>query len=540
MSLSRLAVACILSGVAALSCSRSCSSPEPEPARLVAELADAESLGLYADWNDLPVLGGGHREKQSSADRERGAVPEIPLWDHGNRDMNNFVCRSEDADAPPSGVPFVYDMERCPEPYVHGVVLARFEGPGRLARLWLTAASFRGAPPDREQLRIWIDDTPTPSVDVLLREVMDGTAGEMFAPPFGSGNTRRMAWYYPLVFAKKLIVALDRLGEDDLYFHQTDVVLDDGPRERRASPTRLPVRDTAVGTLRGRAPDTGSAQRKRLQLAGGERASAFALSGPATIEKTVLRVARAQLATLSDLVLEVRWDGDAAPAIALPIAELFGAFDAPPDPAGRVLGSRSDGDRIELWLRLPMPFSSASVWTLENRGNAAASVEIELAVRPGVPKRGFGHLSAERHDTTEPQAAAHPIASMNGRGRLVGACVALSGHGLLEQGGRHGNPMQFLEGDEKLRLDGRALLSGTGTEDYFDSSFFFDDGPRATPFAQVWGIGATPPGGKVSACRWHVLGDTIDFAKSLDLALEIGPGVPELLDRYRSVAFLYR
>jgi hypothetical protein len=33
----------------------------------------------------------------------------------------------------------------------------------------------------------------------------------------------------------------------------------------------------------------------------------------------------------------------------------------------------------------------------------------------------------------------------------------------------------------------------------------------------------------VSACRFHILGDTIDFAESANLALEIGPGLPETL-----------
>lgn len=34
-----------------------------------------------------------------------------------------------------------------------------------------------------------------------------------------------------------------------------------------------------------------------------------------------------------------------------------------------------------------------------------------------------------------------------------------------------------------------------------------------------------------------MLGDTIDFASSFEVALEIGPGVPDALDRFLTVAY---
>jgi hypothetical protein len=119
----------------------------------------------------------------------------------------------------------------------------------------------------------------------------------------------------------------------------------------------------------------------------------------------------------------------------------------------------------------------------------------------------------------------------------------MRGHGLVERG-RAGHPFHFLEGDELGVIDGERVLAGTGTEDYFDGAFYFEDGAAGTPFAQVWDItprlGASPAQGRVSACRWHVAGDEIDFRRSLDLKLEIGPGVADVLDEYRSVTFLYR
>jgi hypothetical protein len=113
----------------------------------------------------------------------------------------------------------------------------------------------------------------------------------------------------------------------------------------------------------------------------------------------------------------------------------------------------------------------------------------------------------------------------------------MQGHG-LEPGNPHAGPLNFLEGDEWGLVDGRPALPGTGTEDYFNSSFYFADGLFATPFAQGQASILRERGIAV-CCRWHVLGDAIDFQSSLDLSLEIGPGQPSLLDRYRTVAFLY-
>jgi hypothetical protein len=109
--------------------------------------------------------------------------------------------------------------------------------------------------------------------------------------------------------------------------------------------------------------------------------------------------------------------------------------------------------------------------------------------------------------------------------------------------GSFSGPFNFLEGDPTIRIDGRDTVLGTGTEELFDGAFYFDEGPHAGPFSQAWGrtrVDAVPATGSVSACRWHAPPDTIDFHASISMDLEIGPGMPGLLDRYRSVAFVYR
>ena len=92
---------------------------------------------------------------------------------------------------------------------------------------------------------------------------------------------------------------------------------------------------------------------------------------------------------------------------------------------------------------------------------------------------------------------------------------------------------------ERFTLDGDRT-AGTGTEDYLDGAFYFFTGAFASPFAAAWGIASGGSQGQVTGCRWHLLSDVVEYESGLDLELEVGASAPDLLERYRSVAFVYR
>ncbi len=527
---------CLAAGLSGCNCN--CDGAGEAAAVLPAEVADEPSLARLADFGALPVFQSGRYLQQSSEDRRTGERQQIALWDNGNRDFNNFVCRGAQADAPPSKVPFVFDLPACPETYVEGLVLSRFEGSGRLSRLWLTAASIRRAAPDRELIRIYVDDEVTPRIEAPLAEMLAGK-NEIFGPPFGAQSARYLAWYYPLVFAKKLIVSLDRTASDDLYFHQTDVVLDEPPEPRQAAQARLSKRDDARNVS---LPPAESERKSELELRGGE-AQTIELEGPATIVSASLKVPQDRLAALLDVRLRVTWDDESEPAIDLPLADLYAAWDEPVERPSLALAAHIRKDEVELTLGLPMPFDSRARFVLESPAHLGSlPLVLGLGLVPRVPSQPWGHLSVQRSETVEAKTdSVHAILRARGPGRLAGVCADLRGHGMPE-GRKRGHPFHFLEGDETITIDSVQRAGGTGTEDYFNGAFYFEDGPRGTPYAQVWNISPKLPGGqaRVSTCRWHVLGDTIDFASSLEMSLEIGPGVPSVLDRFLTVAYLYR
>lgn len=513
--------------IVALLClfSRGHSEAGPVP-KVSVELADPRALERIV--SPISVLDGSSpREQQSSA--EQGTHDSIVrLLRNGNRDFNHWICASKHAELGFPLVPATFDRAECEESYVRGAVAARFTGSGEMVRFWMTALSMRFGRTNDEVLRVYVDDEPTPVVQATIASIADGSAGEVFAPPFGAGTSRYVSWRYPVVFAKKLIVAVDHLGMLDNYYHQTDVLWSERPRHR--APERLALRDVAKATLSAPGELDGTLLDEQ-RLLGPSSSQTFELAGSGTI--TSLAVLHPE--RLRDVRMVVEWDG--IRTIDLPLPELFAAaLDAP---IGESLGlAAHDG-----WtaLRLPMSFGDGAKITLTNNGESTADVAIRARGHRARVSRA--HLFVERHEAVAPAADPLPLLKVEGAGRWVGTCAMMEGHA-MSGFDLLADPLNCLEGDERVTIDGKLVIQGTGTEDYFDSAFYFLGGPRATPFAMSWGVTEDrtikPSRGRATACRFHVGNDTIEFKNTIESTLEIGNGDPSLLDRYRTVAFYYR
>ena len=500
----RVAIACLL---------LACGEREPAQCAPGEDLGDAEHLAALAGWAELPGLGDGTYVHHSSAELEPSDGA-ILLISGGNRDFNNFVCASADASKEePDLVPHVYELDACPEDYVQGFVMARFEGEGVLSRLWLALGSqATGGEAGDAVVRLYVDDDPQRVFEFPYAGMLDGSADPVFARPFGAEAVRHVAWYYPVAFDAKLVIAIDRLGPQEFVYHQASAVLEPigdrdcdlsevRPAELGPSPTGETSTHAAPGTI--------------------------ALQGPGTIQELVVRGAD------PDVVMTATFDGHAG--WSLPLGDLLSTRLAiPADERSAPLRARD----TEVALALPMPFAESAELTFGD----GPSFEVDLVVDPALPPEPWGHLEARAAQTVGPHNGRHPIVDITGRGRLAGLCMMLEGHDGGELGLFSG-PFNFLEGDPTIRLDGREIL-GTGTEEIFDGAFYFDEGPHAGPFSQSWGRtrddAAVPRTASVSACRWHAPLDALDFRESLSMDLEVGPSMPGLLDRYRSVAFVYR
>jgi hypothetical protein len=523
---------------------------DPNQVAFASETADADALNLLADWSRLPVFGTGQYQQLSSHDRGQNSATEaslFPVTAHGNRDMDNFICKSADADTGPGSsvvAPYQFDGAKCPETYLHGVLLARFEGSGRMTRLWLTGDALvaKNSAFSDEMLRIYVDDNPRALVQLPAQQVLTGAAGEIFTTPFGATSKSFIAWHYPITFSHKLAVVLDHLRGQ--YYFQVDAVLDALAQRRVAPRQRLGQRDAAHALLAGTSPSAAGASTlhsEQLALGAAEQRS-IAVDGPATIEELRLRVAKDKLSSLADVRISVRWDGAAQAAIDVPILDLFAASHAVSASSSLVLASLVDGDNESLSLRLPMPFQTRADWSIENTGSAALNLAVEWFGENKVPSSAYGHLNVQDNDVALPTTQLEQtVAQVSGRGRFVGVCADLAGHPDPALTALSTN-LDLLQGDFRATADGRRALDGTGTDDYADDAFYFHDSPHSTPFAQNWGRiddASTTPPGQVSFCRWQILGSEIDFQQDFKLVHEISQYDPAIVERHHTLAFLY-
>ena len=521
----------------------------PNHAAPTEELADAAALERLSDWRDLAVLGEPRRFVQQSS-RDRTTDDNTwPLSGHGNRDFNNFVCASKDTkQAADQITPFHFDLPECQEAYVRGAVIGRFEGSGQLVRTWIGMASLLSGPADEEILRIYVDDEPKPRVEVPLADALSGKAGEIFAPPFGAASTKRMAWYYPTAFHHKLIVSIDNLGAYDEYYYHCDVEFDAATATDLTDPlpvSRLAERDAAIDQLTNvfhpAGPTTTLQSVHKVQLAAGATEHEL-LAGPATIQELSVRVAAADLAALADVNVMVRWDAVQQPAIDMPLLQLFGGGRTVPDRSSLAISSFAEFGEQVLVLKLPMPFASLATWSFHNTGTAPIAFSLLIMGTTDVPDPRSGHLHVQQVETNGSGAALeYMAAAASGRGRLAGACIYVEGHSDLTAGIQT-NPMNLLEGDVRVKLDGVLAVDGTGTEEYADDVFYFTDAPHANAFSQAWGMvsDTLTTRGQASLCHWHVLGTELDFRSSLEMTIELGGAAnPSLVELHRTTAYLY-
>ena len=94
--------------------------------------------------------------------------------------------------------------------------------------------------------------------------------------------------------------------------------------------------------------------------------------------------------------------------------------------------------------------------------------------------------------------APHLILAARGRGALVG--VSLNAQSYAKN-------LAFLEGDEIYTVDGERRGKGTGTEDYFNSGWYLDEGTYAGPYTGL--IVKDDTLGRVAAGRRERPGDSL-------------------------------
>lgn len=189
-----------------------------------------------------------------------------------------------------------------------------------------------------------------------------------------------------------------------------------------------------------------------------------------------------------------------------------------------------------------MLFGRSARWTLENGTPRPLRVAWKtLMVRRRFDPQQEGYFHAQWSQSVTQKGLPLVWAKIRGqRGHFVGIVQSMSGP----------ESLHYLEGDEQFRVDAQPWgastvastvigpWNGTGTEDTFNSGWYFYPGTNALPLNGLLAKDEAEDRSRIDAYRWFLL-DAPVFQSSLDAQLEHGGVNDEPNLYYSGVAYWY-
>jgi hypothetical protein len=240
---------------------------------------------------------------------------------------------------------------------------------------------------------------------------------------------------------------------------------------------------------------------------------------------------------LAGVRLQVNIDG--VKRVDAPIGEFFGSGLGENPVRSLFFAMDPDGWYSAWW---PMPYAGRATVTLTNTSQYKVTGMAEVTAARDTRKADdlvtgkSGYFTAISHRAEPVMGQDWTIANTTGRGKFVGVSQTMEG---LQP---DGNTRGYLEGDERVYVDGERTpaIHGTGTEDYYESGWYFNQGTYSTPFHGNSGHEVQAGFCTVecdSAWRLHIT-DSIEYQNQLGFGIEHGQQNDHAAV-YGSTAFLY-
>ncbi|HOW67625.1 MAG TPA: DUF2961 domain-containing protein [Candidatus Paceibacterota bacterium] len=284
----------------------------------------------------------------------------------------------------------------------------------------------------------------------------------------------------------------------------------------------------------------------------GERRTLFEVSGAGIINHIWITIAPPPPGlSRNDLVLRMYWDGNSEPSVLSPLGPFFGqGWDEAYNFVSLPLSANPVEGRA-LVSYFQMPFAKGAKIEVENQSNRKVDafyyyvdyVEMEkLPDHLGRFHAWYNHQLTDADpqgenewDTLGPGGKNttgernYLFADITGKGHFVGVNYYVNSP----------SPMWYGEGDDMFFVDGAKTptLHGTGTEDYFNTSWCPKDKLSHPYFGYARVNGETGWLGRTHVYRFHI-SDPIYFDQSLKCGIEHGHNNVLTLD-LASVAYWY-
>lgn len=257
------------------------------------------------------------------------------------------------------------------------------------------------------------------------------------------------------------------------------------------------------------------------EVAPGERVVLADLEGPGVIRHVWLTVPRARPERLRSLVLEVRYDGAAAPSVAVPVLDFFGLPHGRAVPYASALTTAQEGRGFNAYI--PMPFRERVEVTFTNHGDRPTLLyyQLDYTLQPELPQElGLLHVAFRRQNPTVLRDDFVIVEGIDGPGRFLGCVVGVR---VIDHAHWYG------EGEVKVYRDGDTdlpTICGTGLEDYVGTAWgmgahhaSYGGAPlvRGPQGDGATGMASLPD--LVGFYRWH-LPDPIMFERDLRVTIQ--------------------
>ena len=413
-------------------------------------------------------------------------------------------------------------------------VLAEMNGPGCVKRIWMTW------PGRSVNIRIYIDGAEEPLFNLPIDRLFSGRLPPFVAPWVGGDKqfSGINFSYIPIPFEKNIRITTT----GGIHFYQIDAHR--YPNGSKVNSFRLPFPEEERERLtRSRdalarlssdvsidmpwtvaVDESDESFRSAFTVAPGENGTIFESERPGEIVDLRLSCDDDR-ASLRRTVLLAWWDGEEEPSVRVPLADLFGSAFQP----GTVRSAALIVSENRALIRWPMPFTSAKL-AIRNTGEKPVACETAFLLRKAedLDRKGRFHAQWNRTDAWDGKPVS--IAKLSGRGHYVGTLFSA----LAARTG------SFLEGDETIIADAdtAGAIRGTGTEDYFNSGWYFAHEASGLPFHGTV-FKREDPAPRLSVFRHH-LTDRISFGKSFLFDLEHGEGNNAGGTSYSIVAVWYQ
>jgi len=346
------------------------------------------------------------------------------------------------------------------------MIVADLEGPGYISRFW-----FTGSKDGTKRLRFYFDGEKSPSIETTMDQWM-GKSDPLTLPLAGYEPYCWFSWL-PVPFNKRLVITEEPpVTGEKLYYHLAYHKL---PPEQTVESLEWPLSAGAISKINEIKKKWSTASIKSLNgeeynitVPSKERTRAANIKGPALIREIQFRPDWNGFSSaveieqaLRDLIIRIYWDGQLEPSVEVPLGALCGSMWTRMRYQSLHFGLTNE----TLMIQMPMPFNSAADLEIENWGDRAVPINIQVAL--GSHEAGLGYFhSGWKKSLPQQVGTAHTILQTTGDGTYAGCILGVQSYD---------QSWWVFEGDELMWIDGEATPSwrGTGLEDYFNGGWYY-------------------------------------------------------------------